>query len=92
MRRARRQGVDLRPVFSGHMGFWTWGPPPEDRTVVVLVGGRGEREEQAFADCTQRTRISNTAGIDNGEAGQPISVCTLAGTWSAQWPQLQSYR
>ena len=23
---------------SEHTGFWHWGPPPADRTVVVLVG------------------------------------------------------
>jgi hypothetical protein len=31
-------GTGLPPISSGDNGYWSWGPPPDDRTVVVHVG------------------------------------------------------
>ena len=31
-------GTGLPPVYSGHNAYWSWGPPPDDRTVVIHVG------------------------------------------------------
>ncbi|WP_345712572.1 glycosyltransferase family 39 protein, partial [Kineococcus glutinatus] len=84
--RARRQGADLPPVFSGHNGFAGWGPPPATTTTVVLVGL--ERPD-VFGGCRLAARLGNAAGLDNDEAGAPVSVCRYDGDRGADWPRLR---
>lgn len=33
-----RSRLALPPVFSGHMGFGEWGPPPDGATPTIAVG------------------------------------------------------
>ena len=85
-------GSDLPPVYSGHNGYWAWGPPPEDRTVVIHVGDwRPADWHPYFTGCTDVATVDNGLGIENGEQGTRVSVCTgLAQPWSDMWPALRT--
>jgi hypothetical protein len=85
-------GTGLPPVYSGHNSFWTWGPPAADRTVVVHVGDwRPADWSQFFIGCHVVATIDNGLGINNGEQGAAVSVCTgLRAPWTTLWPSLRT--
>jgi 4-amino-4-deoxy-L-arabinose transferase-like glycosyltransferase len=85
-------GTGLRPVYSGHNSFWDWGPPPADRIVVVHVGDwRPADWSQFFVGCHVVATIDNGLGINNGEQGAAVSVCTgLRAPWTTLWPSLRT--
>ena len=85
-------GTGLPPVYSGHNGYWEWGPPPADRTVVVHVGDwRPEDWSQSFIDCRVVAIVDNGLGIDNSEQGKAVSVCSdLRAPWTTIWPSLRT--
>jgi hypothetical protein len=85
-------GTGLPPVSPGHNAYWDWGPPPADRTVVVHVGDwRPVDWRRFFAGCRDVALIDNGLGIDNGEQGEAVSVCTgLRAPWSTMWPALRT--
>ena len=84
-------GKGLPPVYSGHNGFWYWGPPPADRTVVVHVGDWTAADwSPYFTGCRTVAHIDNGLGIENQEQGQAISVCSgLRVPWTVIWPRLR---
>lgn len=86
-----RYGSDfgLPQAYSGHNAFGYWGPPPGKVTTVITVG-LGPRSLRSFRGCRLVTHISNSAGVDNDERGEPVELCT--GTrlpWSTLWPKLK---
>jgi hypothetical protein len=85
-------GSGLPPVYSGHNAYWDWGPPPADRTVVVHVGDwRPADWSRFFVGCHDVAHIDNKLGIQNGEQGTAVSVCTgLRAPWSSMWPALRT--
>ena len=85
-------GTGLPPVYSGHNAYWAWGPPPADRTVVVHVGDwRPADPGQFFVGCHVVAHIDNGLGIDNGEQGSEVTVCTgLRAPWTTLWPELRT--
>ena len=63
-------GTGLPPIFSVHNSYWSCGPPPDDRTVVVHVGDwRPADWSQFFVGCRDLAHIDNRLGIQNGEQG-----------------------
>jgi len=84
-------GDDLPPVVSGHNGYWDWGPPPDDRTVAVLVGWWSPADLSGrFGSCRTAARIDNGVGVPNEEQGAPVQVCsTMSRPWSVLWPDLR---
>jgi hypothetical protein len=85
-------GQGLPPVYSGHNAYWDWGPPPEDRTVVVHVGDwRPADWSRFFTDCRTVAHVDNGLGLANSEQGKPIDVCTgLRASWHSLWPGLRT--
>jgi hypothetical protein len=85
-------GTGLPPVYSGHNGYWAWGPPPPDRTVVVHVGDWRPADWSLFlVGCRDVAYIDNGLGIDNSEQGKAVSVCTgLRAPWASMWPALRT--
>ena len=85
-------GRGLPAVYSGHNSYWSWGPPPADRTTVVHVGDwRPEDWSQFFVDCRDVAHIDNGLGIENGEQGKAVSVCTgLRRPWTEMWADLRT--
>ena len=85
-------GTGLPPVYSGHNSYWSWGPPPDDRTVVIHVGDwRPADWSQFFVGCHDVAHIDNGLGIQNSEQGEAVTVCTgLRASWTAMWPALRT--
>jgi hypothetical protein len=85
-------GTGLPPVYSGHNSYWTWGPPPADRTVVIHVGDwRPTDFGQFFTGCQVAASIDNGLGVENGEQGEAVTVCTgLRAPWIVMWPKLRT--
>lgn len=84
---------DLPPVYSGHNSFARWGPPQEERDVVVLVG-HWSVDYWAFAvgQCGERARITNDAGIENEESIARVWVCpNRPAPWSQTWDRIGFY-
>lgn len=76
--------VGLGPAYSGHNGYFAWGPPPGSGGPVVAVGFRRSSLEP-LRGCRRAATITNPAGVDNDEAGRPIWLCE--GT-DRPWPQI----
>jgi Dolichyl-phosphate-mannose-protein mannosyltransferase len=85
-------GSGLPPVYSGHNSYWSWGPPPEDRTVVIHVGDwRPAGYGDFFTGCRDVATIDNGLGIENGEQGTAVTVCSgIRAPWTTLWPELRT--
>ena len=94
-RRVRRRRGDgpaaaLGPAHSGHNSYWTWGPPPEEATTLIVVGFPEERVRQWFGRVELAARIDNGLGLDNDEQGAPVwLVRDRLARWAELWPQLR---
>jgi 4-amino-4-deoxy-L-arabinose transferase-like glycosyltransferase len=78
-------GRDLPPVFSGHNGYWDWGPPPSGSTVAVVVAGGGWRPP-SIGGCSVGARFDNGLDIENEEQGTTILVCRrVPSDWGRSW-------
>ncbi len=82
-------GSDLPPIYSGHNSYWTWGPPPDDRTVAVVVTHATNEDfarSWALGTCSLVTRVDNGLGLDNQEQGVGVWACPNRTTpWSVGW-------
>ncbi|HEX5204437.1 glycosyltransferase family 39 protein [Paractinoplanes rhizophilus] len=84
-----RYGVGLPPVYSGQNELHHYGPPPDDKTVAIVVfqapptvlGGT----------CEARAALHNSEGVENEELEAKVYVCHLAEPWHTLWPRVQHY-
>ena len=82
--------LGLPRAYSGHNGFAAWGPPPDQRGPVVVVGLGAPAIVRSFTGCRLVLRVDNSAGVNNDERGAPVSLCR--GTrrpWSQIWGGLR---
>lgn len=81
------------PVFSGHNGFYEWGPPPEDNDLAIVVGGDPGVPLQWTNACRELRQIAvldNGYGLANDEQGRPVWLCRgLTAPWSKVWPAVR---
>ncbi|GAA2525342.1 glycosyltransferase family 39 protein [Winogradskya humida] len=78
---------DLPPVYSGQNELYEWGPPAEDRDVVIALGVDEDRLRTDFASCSLAATIDNGYGIENPEQGGHVTVCRgPRAKWSELWP------
>jgi hypothetical protein len=84
-------GVRLPAVYSGHNGFWYWGPPPDFATEAVVVGDFSpELLSKSYARCEVRSTVTSPAGVSNDLTGIPVRWCTgRLRPWSELWPEIQ---
>ncbi|WP_027343480.1 ArnT family glycosyltransferase [Hamadaea tsunoensis] len=82
----------LPPVYSGHLAFWRWGPPPDSRTGPVIIVSESDLAADLATSCGSWTlagRIDNGVDLDNDEQGARIYVCRdPRRSWSQAWPGL----
>lgn len=79
----------LPQVYSPHMSYADWGPPPDRMTGPVLMIGRFE--SRLFTGCRVVATHHNAAGIDNDEEGVELSLCTATEPWSRIWPAIREF-
>jgi len=78
------------PVYSGHNGWRSWGPPPDGAGPVVVVFYADPSGD--FTGCRRAATLHNDLGIDNEEEGQGVWVCDgPIGSWSSRWRSLVHY-
>jgi 4-amino-4-deoxy-L-arabinose transferase-like glycosyltransferase len=82
--------LGLPLAYSGHDGFAEWGPPPDRQSAVVVVGLSSAQLTRHFRECRLAARISNPAGVDNDERGEPVELCRRTrAPWSQMWKGLR---
>jgi hypothetical protein len=73
-------------AYSGDMGFWWWGPPPDGTSTAVAIGYDRDHLAEFFDQCRLSTHLDNHEDVDDDEQGQPVYLCQgLRGEWSAMW-------
>jgi hypothetical protein len=84
-------GARLPPVYSGHNGFWYWGPPPDSATDAVVIGDFSpELIARSYAHCEVRSTVATPPGARNDLTGVPVRWCTgRLQSWSVLWPELR---
>ncbi|HEX3874899.1 MAG TPA: glycosyltransferase family 39 protein [Solirubrobacteraceae bacterium] len=83
-------GLGLPPAYSGHNGFGEWGPPPNAAGPVVVIGYAGADLTDHFDGCRLAARVTNAAGVNNDENGEPIDLCAATRRpWSRIWGSLR---
>ncbi|WP_084703689.1 ArnT family glycosyltransferase [Phaeacidiphilus oryzae] len=81
--------LGLPPAYSGHNGFYDWGPPPDSARTAVVIGFQHQPGllRGAFGDCRQVARLENGLHLDNDEQHTPLWICTgRRASWPALWP------
>jgi hypothetical protein len=83
----------LPAVYSGHNELYNYGPPPDSRTVAIVVSQAPAAEVNAtLGPCELRAHLDNGLGIENEEPDGAIYVCrNLPTPWHSLWPSLQHY-
>ncbi|MBU2668432.1 glycosyltransferase family 39 protein [Actinoplanes bogorensis] len=86
-----RYGV--RDVYSGHNELGYFPPPPDSKTIaVVLSQAPPDRVNATFGGCDQVGQLSNSAGVGNEETEAFLYVCKqLPAPWSQMWPELRHF-
>ncbi len=86
-------GVTIPAVYSGHNGFWFWGPPPPSAIDDVVIGDFSTADlATGYAHCEAVGDVRTAPGVDNDLTGTPIHRCTgLLHPWSMLWPQLATF-
>jgi hypothetical protein len=84
-------GVRLPPVYSGHNGFWYWGPPSDSATDAVVTGDVSpELLSRSYAHCEVRSTVATPPGVRNDLTDVPVRWCTgRLQSWSVLWPELR---
>ena len=82
----------LPAAYSGHNGFWYWGPPPASATTAIAIGF-GRAQLTAFCgNLRLAAHLDNHVGVQDDEQGAPVWVCSsLRAPWTAIWPRLRSF-
>jgi hypothetical protein len=82
----------LPPAFSGHMGYWWWGPPAGARPEAVIAVGFGrDFLLRSFGSVTLAARLDNHVDVDDDEQGGSVWVCTgMRADWVTLWPDFKS--
>jgi hypothetical protein len=82
----------LPPAYSGHNGYWLWGPPPANADTVIAVRFSRAELEELFLDVRLGGHVDNGRQIDNDEQGAEIWVCRgLRRPWPVTWRMLKNY-
>jgi 4-amino-4-deoxy-L-arabinose transferase-like glycosyltransferase len=83
--------LGLPEAYSGHMGFWYWGPPPASATSVLGVGLDPGYLQRFFTHTRLITRLNNHLQVDNDEQHAPVWLATgLRESWTLIWPRLKN--
>jgi 4-amino-4-deoxy-L-arabinose transferase-like glycosyltransferase len=80
----------LPPSFSGHNGYWYWGPPPASTRTVLAVGFERSFLERFFGDVRLETRLDNHLDLNTQEQNAPVWLCSqVRGDWPTLWPRFR---
>ena len=82
--------LGLPVAYSGHMGFWYWGPPPTSATAILGVGFDAGYLKRFFAHARLLTRLDNHLQVNNDEQYAPLWLASgLRQPWTLVWPRFK---
>ena len=82
----------LPAVYSGHMAYWYWGPPPGSATTAVAVGFERSALAAFCGTLLLATRLNNHLDVNDDEQSEPVWVCSdLRAPWTRIWPTLRHF-
>ncbi len=82
----------LPAVYSGHNGFWYWGPPPATARMAIAVGFGRAQLSPFCGRLHLAAHLDNQVSVQDDEQGAPVWVCSsLRASWTAIWPRLRSF-
>lgn len=84
--------LGLPHAYSGHNGYWYWGPPPVTRGAAILVGPPdwAASTGRYWSDVRVAGHIDDGVGLINEEQGYPVLVCRgPRATWARIWPAMR---
>jgi hypothetical protein len=82
----------LPAVFSGHMSYWYWGPPPASATTAVAVGFQRSQLARVCGSLRLAAHLNNHVDLANEEQGAPVWVCgNLRTSWALAWPSFKTF-
>jgi len=80
----------LPAAYSGHMGFWYWGPPPAAATTAVVIGY--DRSELGFCRTVRLAgQLNNREDVQDDEQGGPVWICQPDRSWATIWPSQKDF-
>ena len=83
--------LGLPAAYSGHMGFWYWGPAPGSATSVLGVGFDPGYLQRFFARVWLVARLNNHLQVNNDEQHASLWLATgLRESWTLIWPRLKN--
>jgi hypothetical protein len=81
----------LPAAYSGHMGFWYWGPPPSNATSVLGVGFDPGYLERFFSRVRLLSRLDNHLQVNNDEQDAPLWLATgRRDSWTRIWRRFKN--
>ena len=81
----------LPAAYSGHNGFWYWGPPPASARTAIAVGFGRAQLTPFCGNLRLAAHLDNHVGVQDDEQGAPVWVCSaLRAPWTRIWPRLRS--
>jgi 4-amino-4-deoxy-L-arabinose transferase-like glycosyltransferase len=82
--------LGLPITYSGHMGFWYWGPPPANATSVLGVGFDPGYLQRFFDTVRLVSRLNNHLQVNNDEQHGPLWFASgLRERWPQIWPKFK---
>jgi len=83
--------LGIPAAYSGHMGFWYWGPPPSSATSVLGVGFDPGYLERFFSSVRLISRLDNHLQVNNDEQHAPLWLASgVRESWTHIWPQFKN--
>jgi hypothetical protein len=80
----------LPAAYSGHNGFWYWGPPPAAAATAVVVGY--DRSQLGFCRTVRLAALlNNRENVSDDEQGAPVWICRPDRSWAAIWPSQRDF-
>ncbi len=84
------RALGLPRAYSGHNGYWYWGPPPQTGGPTLAVGFSAAELSRYWTSITPAATITNGHGVDNDEEGNVVYLCRgQPRPWAAIWPGLR---
>lgn len=80
----------LPAAFSGHNGFWYWGPPRASAATALVIGY--DRDQLGFCRSVRlAARLDNHLGVQDDEQGAAVWICQPSRSWAAIWPSQRNF-
>ncbi len=82
----------LPAAYSGHNGFYYWGPPPASAATAVAVGFSRSQLTPYCGSLRLAAHLNNHLGVSDDEQDAPVWVCSaLRAPWTSIWPHPRDF-